>query len=172
MTSTESSEEFICSQINLNDDGYLKSKFCSISKIEKLKIISVLMGFHRSFDIDTNKAARFHPVINQPNYLPSSVIYGEGIFFEFDLKVLNDWKEKNIDFISKRNELLMNRAMNSLQDKDPKDVTYSLVHSFSHMLMKQLAFESGFSVTELTEKLYVLELSLYTSDAADEYACV
>ena len=94
LTSTESSEEFICSQINLNDDGYLKSKFCSISKIEKLKIISVLMGFHRSFDIDTNKAARFHPVINQPNYLPSSVIYGEGIFFEFDLKVLNDWKEK------------------------------------------------------------------------------
>ena len=53
----------------------------------------------------------------------------------------------------------MNRAMNSLQDKDPKDVTYSLVHSFSHMLMKQLAFESGFSVTELTEKLYVLRMS-------------
>jgi hypothetical protein len=115
------------------------------------------MGFHRSFDMDTAKAARFHPVINQPNYLPSSVIYGEGIFFQFDLDVLKDWKKENNNFINQRDEILMARSINSLQSKDPKNTLYSLVHSFSHMLMKQLAFESGFSVTELTEKLYVLE---------------
>ena len=41
LTSTESSEEFICSQITLNDDGYLKVSFAQFQKIEKLKIISV-----------------------------------------------------------------------------------------------------------------------------------
>ena len=59
-------------------------------------------------------------------------------------------KEKNIDFISKRNELLMNRAMNSLQDKDPKDVTYSGSFLFPHA-NEATRIESGFSVTELTE---------------------
>ena len=42
LTSTESSEEFICSQINLNDDGYLKVSFAQFQK-SKIKIISVLM---------------------------------------------------------------------------------------------------------------------------------
>ena len=66
--------------------------------------------------------------------------------------------KKNIDFISKRKQLLMNRAMNSLQDKDPKDVTYSLVHSF-HMLMKQLAFESDSVSQNLLKNYMFLRMS-------------
>ena len=157
LKSTESSEEFICTQIDLSPNGFIGSKFATVSKVEKLKIIGVLLGFHRSFDMDSERASKFHPVINQPNYLPASIIYGEGLFFEFNFEKLEQWKKKNNEFIDFRDNLLLERCNNSLQARDPKESLYSLVHSFSHMLMKQLAFESGFSVTELTEKLYVFE---------------
>ena len=157
LNSEQAIEEFVCSPINLSADGYLRSKFISISKVEKLKIIGVLLGFHRSFDVKAKAASKFHPVINQPNYLPASVIYGEGIFLNFNIDAIQEWQKNNNKFIQSRDGLLLDRSVKSLQDKDPKNTIYSMIHSFSHMLMKQLAFESGFSVTELTEKIYLFE---------------
>ena len=101
LNSEQSIEEFACSPIKLTDDGYLRSKFMSISKVEKLKIIGVLLGFHRSFDMKSKSASRFHPVINEPNYLPASVIYGEGIFLNFDIAAIEEWQNNNTKFIQK-----------------------------------------------------------------------
>ena len=57
------------------------------------------MGFHRSFDID--KQSSKISSSDQSTKLSSFKCYLWRGIFEFDLKVLNDWKEKNIDFISK-----------------------------------------------------------------------
>jgi hypothetical protein len=157
LNSEQAIEEFVCSPIELSDNGYLKTKFVSISKVEKLKIIGVLLGFHRSFDMKAKSASKFHPVINQPNFLPASVIFGEGIFLNFDIDAVELWQNENAEFIQGRDRLLLDRSLKSLQYRDPKNTLYLLIHSFSHMLMKQLAFESGFSVTELTEKIYHFE---------------
>ena len=89
--------------------------------------------------------------------MPSSISWGEGIFLEFNFEEIKEWAALNKSFVEKRDQILSNRSKDSLQFKDIKDANYSLVHSFSHMLMKQLAYESGFSVTELTEKIYFFD---------------
>ena len=150
------SNEFICQPINLKKNSFLDEKFISISKIEKLKIVNVLLGFQRSFNADDDKI-KFHPSIDKPSYLPSSISWGEGIFLEFNFEEIKEWAALNKSFVEKRDQILSNRSKDSLQFKDIKDANYSLVHSFSHMLMKQLAYESGFSVTELTEKIYFFD---------------
>ena len=150
------SDEFICEPINHHENDFLSVKFNSISKIEKLKIVNVLLGFQRSFNVDDEKI-KFHPSINKPSYLPSSISWGEGIFLEFNFSEIDKWASYNKDFVETRNQVLNNRSKGSLQLRDIKNINYSLVHSFSHMLMKQLAYESGFSVTELTEKIYFFE---------------
>lgn len=157
LNSSKTSEDFICQPILLGDSNFISGTFNSISKVEKLKIINVLMGFQRSFDSDNSNPAKFHPSITKPHFLPSNISWGEGIFFEFNFNKITSWLNANETFASSRDELLRNRSLNSLQNTDIKNTTYSLVHSFSHMLMKQLAFESGFSVSELTEKIYFIE---------------
>lgn len=150
------SDEFICHPIDISGNKFLNVKFESISKIEKLKIVNVLLGFQRSFNADDDQI-RFHPSINKPSYLPSSISWGEGIFMEFRFEEVQKWAETNKGFIDKRDAELDQRSKNSLQFRDIKNTKYSMVHSFSHMFMKQLAYESGFSVTELTEKIYFFE---------------
>ena len=73
----------------------------SISKVEKLKIIGVLLGFHRSFDMKSKSASKFHPVINEPNYLPASVIYGEGIFLNFDIAAIESGRTITLNLFKK-----------------------------------------------------------------------
>lgn len=153
LSSKISSDEFICHPIPINDNKFLSEHFTSISRVEKLKIINVLLGFQRSFNTE-DEDIKFHPSINKPSFLPSNISWGEGIYLEFNFDAINEWQEKNKDFISKRDDELKVKSANSLQYREPKDTLYSLIHSFSHMFIKQLAYESGFSVTELTEKIY------------------
>jgi len=157
LNSSKVSDDFICQPISLEGSDFISTRFNSISKVEKLKIINVLMGFQRSFDSDANNPVKFHPSITKPHFLPSNISWGEGIFFEFNFDQVSEWAELNKELITSRDELLRKRSLNSLQNTDIKNSIYSLVHSFSHMLMKQLAFESGFSVSELTEKIYFIE---------------
>lgn len=156
LTTSNVSEDFICQSVDIENNHFLSLKFRSISKIEKLKIVNALLGFQRSFNAD-DELIKFHPSINKPSYLPASISWGEGIFLEFDFEEIEKWSRENKDFVTSRNEELQKRSANSLQYRDIKNVSYSLVHSFSHMFMKQLAYESGFSVTELTEKIYFFE---------------
>ena len=150
------SDEFICHPVDISGNDFLKVKFQSISKIEKLKIVNSLLGFQRSFNADDDEI-KFHPSINKPSYIPSSISWGEGIFMEFRIDEIEKWAQANKTFIEKRDKELRLRSVNSLQKKDIKNTKYSMVHTFSHMFMKQLAYESGFSVTELTEKIYFFE---------------
>ena len=150
------SDEFICHPVDISGNDFLNIKFQSISKIEKLKIVNALLGFQRSFNADDDEI-KFHPSINKPSYIPSSISWGEGIFMEFRFEEIEKWAQANKAFIEERDKELRLRSVNSLQKKDIKNTKYSMVHTFSHMFMKQLAYESGFSVTELTEKIYFFE---------------
>ena len=76
---------------------------------------------------------------------------------DYAFEEIEKWAQANKAFIEERDKELRLRSVNSLQKKDIKNTKYSMVHTFSHMFMKQLAYESGFSVTELTEKIYFFE---------------
>lgn len=138
--------DFESHQIKLSDSSFLNSHFSSINKIQKLKIVKSLLGFRRAFPNENENdtfGGKFQPVTIDNQYIPSVESFGEGIFFRFSDKKLKEVTAKN----QFDNEVI--------------------IHSFSHFLMHELSQYSGYSITALSEKLYLhdgnLGVLIYTS---------
>ena len=83
------------------------------------------------------------------------------IYNEFELSDNTEYPSKVVGFINDdRNKLLQSRS--DLTTQSFKDTVYSMLHSFSHMLMHELAYYSGFSVNELAEKIYFMDSPIST----------
>lgn len=104
---------------------------------------------------------RRYPLIT--NWLPATVVKGEGIFIEFSNEILNDWLTKESDFISPRINMLNNNYRNSLisfgaindQAEVPRvNERYVLLHTLSHLLIDTLSNDSGYGSSSLSEIIY------------------
>ena len=97
----------------------------SLYNIKKLKQTTVQTGYSRV----TPEATVISVGKKNTPYFPAVEMYGEGILFEFDC-----------DMVKKK--------LNSEQD------VRNFIHTMSHIIMKELEFECGYSVTTLKERLY------------------
>lgn len=139
-------EDFQSYQIELSSSSFLSQHFSSINKIPRVKILKCLLGFRRAFPNENENdtyGGKFQPVTIDNQYIPSVESFGEGIFFRFSDKKLKEVTTKN----QFDNEVI--------------------IHSFSHFLMHELSRYSGYSITALSEKLYLhdenLGVLIYTS---------
>lgn len=101
--------------------------------------------------------------------LPGIESFGEGIFIDFDKSTIVEWYEKqskNEEF-NRRIETLKNNAEKStfrLSEEKEKMlsniqylVSFLFIHTFSHILIKELEFLTGYPATSLSERLYINE---------------
>ena len=97
---------------------------------------------------------------------------GEGIFINFGYKNIKKWLEKESGFDLERIKLEDNAKGNTMISEDENknlDMGYVLIHTFSHMLMKQLSIESGYGLSDVKERIYysvdkeMAGLLIYTS---------
>ncbi|WP_340019369.1 DUF1998 domain-containing protein [Paenibacillus sp. FSL H3-0457] len=138
--------------------------FSNIHLVEKLKETRVLAGFNRVFndqstDIEVMKSMLWR---NQPNdltedWLPAYVVYGEGIFFNFNEGVVREWEQKIQ--VTDRTQPLILRYRNLVTNRRTREkkITprFIMAHTFAHLLINQLVFECGYSSSSLRERLYV-----------------
>jgi len=156
-------------------------------KINRLKLTSVQTGYSRQEPIDKDLFADktmedFIPASkhavkakyttsegNNTKLLPGIESFGEGIFIDFDKERIVKWYEeqsKNKAF-NKRIATLKNNAENSLfRRSEEKEkmfsnleylATFLFIHTFSHILIKELEFLTGYPATSLSERLYINE---------------
>jgi len=89
------------------------------------------------------------------DWLPGTKNKGEGIFLVFDQERLSEWENDRI-WLERTNEIVLNgiRTLNILEgfDLSPRGL---LIHTFSHLLGKQIAKECGYQLSSLRERLYV-----------------
>jgi len=96
-------------------------------------------------------------VMREPDrtWYPGIQNKGEGIFFIFNLERLRKW-EKNKHWINLVNEMrhfgTTTLSMMECFDYSPRGL---LIHSFSHLLVRQIARECGYQLAALKERLYV-----------------
>jgi hypothetical protein len=104
---------------------------------------------------------RRYPLIT--NWLPAVMVKGEGIFIEFDDKILADWINAKAEFILPRINVLNNNYRNSLLSfgaiNDTAEVPrinerYVFLHTLSHLLIDALANDSGYGSSALSEIIY------------------
>ena len=151
-------------KIDLNNyDPDIVRYFSKIMLVDKLKETRALAGFTRIFpENDQNPLQallRRNPLPPQDSWLPAYVVYGEGIFLEFNEKRLQQWLAQNGDAVQERIKPLVQRYQQvqerrHLRDR-PLTPRFILLHTFAHLLMNRLTFECGYSSAALRERLYV-----------------
>ena len=136
----------------------LNDIFRIVCLVKKLRETRVLVGFSRLLPIEDPGPADLLPMAEDDaiNWLPAAVVYGEGIFLEFNMQKLNAWSENPI--VKKRiltlkahfNRRRVKRGLGEVEIT-PK---YILLHTFAHTLIGQLSFDCGYGSASLRERIY------------------
>ena len=177
----EDDDVFIAKQVSLNE---VKNTFGLEKLVDKLVLVRrlrevrVLRGFHRLTPGDEDMLVKVDLDKHIP-WLPGIEVFGEGIFISLSEKAITAWNKKHHVAIGKRFNKMRQRYEESnlsfLPEPTPRFV---LLHTFAHLLMRQLSFECGYSASSLRERIYSAEpdnetgsmagFLIYTADSDSE----
>lgn len=171
----------------------LKPFFDKIQQVEELKVTNVQLDFTRVKPkerivvngevmassegkniFSTNPAELF--------VLPANQTLGEGLFFQFSDTAIDSWISDYHDILEKR----FNKYLNQLPDTNSQGAgtkmkifnnryKHFLIHSFSHLMMRELEFSCGYPTASLKERLYISNnenrhmsgIMIYTADGSE-----
>ena len=137
----------------------LSRYFDKLVKVERLKEIRVQTGFTRlspflSFKDDTKIAALSE---SELDWLPASEVRGEGIFFSIDKNAIEKWLGST-HLINDRFKILETASEASEQIYNQQDFelspTFVLLHTLSHIVIRQLSLTSGYNSAAIRERIY------------------
>ncbi|MGW6421086.1 DrmB family protein [Nocardia sp. NPDC055053] len=164
-----SGEDFVVDGFDLDKAARpeaLSNKVSGIGQVRRLREVQVLKGFRRH----TADAALIRPYLGRGprsrDVYPAIEMYGEGIFIRFDEDQLAEWESQPA--VQQRAALLADRraATTWASRLDVPEPRYIALHTFSHLIIRRLAFESGYASASLRERIYA------NSDRADKTAGV
>ena len=154
--------EFVREGTNVEQYGlpYVKN----ISLIHKVREVQALVGFSRLEPIDednssnTGKIKQVFIKEESTNWYPGYDVRGEGIFIELDEDAIDTWRTNNPRIQRRIDRLNDNYANSYYGDIRPRKITakFLLLHTLSHLLMKQLSFECGYSIASIKERIYCI----------------
>ena len=141
---------------------YLTPYFSRIIRITRLREVKVLLGFTRVDAPDPDADEQPNIVyLNKGSkgerWLPAVDINGEGVFIEFNQESLKTWlSNEKVNALSKAYESGYKAYCDSREWKVTalRNAVYTLIHTFSHLLIKQMSMESGYSSTAIRERIY------------------
>ncbi len=161
--------------------GYLTKYFSRIIRITRLREVRVLLGFTRVDAPDPDADADEQPNIvklskgKNERWLPAAEVNGEGIFIEFNKDTLARWLGIDaVKTISEKYAVSYQEFCNSKgwTIKVLRNAVYVLMHTFAHLMIKQMAMSSGYSSSAIRERIYFGEkmsgILLYTGSADKE----
>lgn len=138
----------------------LQPYFDRILRVVRLREVRALRGFTRinpPGDEDGGDMARLS--VAKTDWLPGIEVRGEGIFLKFADDRLSAWETGAVvrDRAAQVNRAWAAQWATRHPDIPPPfEITprYMLIHTFAHVLMRQLTLECGYSSAALRERLY------------------
>jgi hypothetical protein len=118
--------------------------------VNRLKEIMVMSGFQR-----LNGRIVPPDILGHSDWLPALELYGEGVFFSFSEEALAEW-ELHPKVVERANQLrkrFIQADMNFPQEPIV-DSRFILLHSLSHLLIRQLESQAGYPASSLKERIY------------------
>lgn len=157
----------------------LKAYISRIIKIHRLREVRVLTGFTRLEAPEPEVDEQSHIVklkcSSGEKWLPAVEINGEGVFIELNKGKINQWMQ--IETVKSRSDKYEECYAVYCQKKGwenfkPRNAEYVLLHTLSHMLIKEMSMQSGYSSSALHERIYSSEnmcgILIYTGAADKE----
>lgn len=145
----------------------LEGRFDYTVVAERLREVNALIGFTR---VEPPEEAREGgtpppraPIANgKPDWIPATEVRGEGIFLRFNSQLLAEWQLR--PGVQAREAALLqgHRAFRAARKLLPPDenfpgITFVLLHTFAHVLIRELALECGYSAASVRERIYASE---------------
>ena len=124
-----------------------------ITIVDRLTEIQALRGFTRlkPWNGDLAGSDQIVPLsMNKKDWFPAVKLNGEGIFIRLNQEKLVSWTSR---IGNRYKNMTNNLELSYLKNKrfSPK---YIALHTFSHLLMRQISDECGYSLASLKEKIY------------------
>ena len=136
----------------------LSEHLASVCLVRKLRETRVLVGFSRLLPVTDRGSAHLPPIAEDRalQWLPATVVYGEGIFLEFNSNALEAWCAKPV--VQSRISVLKEHYNRSRLERgmDEVEITakYVFLHTFAHAMIGQLSFDCGYGSASLRERIY------------------
>ena len=122
--------------------------------VERLTETTVLKGFTRLNPPDCGRQPLAALSLGV-DWLPAVQARGEGIYIQLSEDALDRWETANKKALASRLEPLGSQPVKgNLLENSPLE-RFVLIHTFSHLMIRQLSFECGYSVASIRERLYV-----------------
>ena len=142
---------------------FLKPYITDIVLVNRLREIMALKGFRRlspdiplpgdekfkGYDFDSGRDCISLFKEDKP-WLPAIELIGEGIFIKLNENRIDKWA----DCYKDRYNILYRRLQNSTVVCDNISPAYILLHTLSHLLIRQLSLECGYSAASIKERIY------------------
>jgi hypothetical protein len=147
--------------------------FKKIQQVEELKVTNVQLDFTRvkpkerivvNGEVKESSSGQNIFSIDSKELftLPANESLGEGLFFEFSNEHIDKWITENVVVLANRFEKYLkevpnpnSQGLNSKMKIFNNKYKHFLIHSFSHMMMRELEFSCGYPTASLKERLYI-----------------
>lgn len=143
-------------------DGY-QDRLSSVLLLERLREVNALIGYTRVEAPEESTEPDNRPPMaalsrNKPDWIPASEVHGEGIFIRFNEDAVAEWeKGKAVQARSQKLEAGHRGWRNARgldSDEGYPGIRYAMLHTFAHLLIRELALECGYNAASIRERIY------------------
>jgi len=131
--------------------------------LERLREVNALLGFTRveapEESSDPDERPRMAALARRkPDWVPASQVHGEGIFIQFSEEAIQAWEA--LTGVQEVDRMLMagHRGWRNSRHLDPNEcypgIRYAMLHTLSHLLIRELALECGYNAASIRERIY------------------
>lgn len=174
---------------SVSPEKYKVPQLGKVVLAKRLREIRVQTGFariklpeHSADDVEEETGGKIEEVSvsddRSVRWRPAFEVRGEGIFLDFSTARLSEWAARKD--VQQRSKLLIERFKKHTDvfaTVDQMTPEYILLHTISHLLIRQLSFECGYSSSALRERIYcsstqkennMAGILIYTADGDSE----
>lgn len=145
--------------------GEVSSSFTDVIRkvvlLDRLRKVNALVGFTRieardEFADEVTKPSGLCK--GAPKFVPACEVFGEGLFLQFEESVIAQWEK--LPAVQKQ-EAKLRKAYEGWRANRNMDPTkgfpgarFYLMHTISHLFMRELALECGYNAASIQERIY------------------
>ena len=142
---------------------HFKKEIKNVLLLKRLREVNALIGFTRVEAPEESNTPDEQPPMAQlsnepPSWVPASQVHGEGIFIQFDETVLMKWADKAAVQAIDASLFEGHKGWRNARKLSPDDgypgIRYVLLHTISHLLIRELALECGYNAASIRERIY------------------
>jgi len=138
-------------------------KIGGVLLLERLREVNALIGYTRveapEESTQPDERAPMAPLSRgRPDWIPACEVHGEGIFVRFDEHAVASWE--SLASVKRRSERLeaghrgWRNARGLAPDQGYPGIRYAMLHTFAHLLIRELSLECGYNAASIRERIY------------------